>query len=174
MTDQRDKAITEPAGGVEEPKSHRAAAPLSRRALLSGASVALPTILTLNSNSAFGWAITSGTIGTRGASTVATGDDAYCVIGPEVPGKPGVYPLGDQTDIYRIPGNLTYRTGKGNSGDPLSPEQACTSSLDTIYYRYGTTGDGTPIRPLGGAVASLTSPGALASFTGNVSPLEWI
>jgi hypothetical protein len=51
MTDQRDKAITEPAGGVEEARTEVRAG-ISRRAVLHGATAAVPTILTLKSGAA--------------------------------------------------------------------------------------------------------------------------
>lgn len=172
MTDQRDEAFVDPSGGTSEVPASVAPASISRRALVKGASVALPTILTLNSNAAFGWAVTSGTIGTRPASTnVELADDAICVIGdtPEG-GKAGVYDV-TQSEFYQIPGDFKYATGPGGSGTALNAEQACESTLEKIYYK--GSGGWTEARPLGGAVASLATPGAMASFSNNVYPDIW-
>lgn len=147
---------------------------------MGGASVVLPTILTLNSNAAFGGAATSATIATRPAKNAASGD-AICVQGgPTRRGaKPGDYPV-RTSDFYRVRGDRQYYT-KNWRGDevPLNPEQACTYKGE-IYYRratnYRRAGDepGTKVRPLGGAVASLTHPGAMASLSANgVYPNDW-
>ena len=83
----------------------------SRRALIRGASVAVPTILTLNSNAAMGWAIGSNTIGTR-APVAGNKNDVLCLETkglPEV--KPGVYGLGSPpyAEVYEIPSHVDFK-----------------------------------------------------------------
>ena len=52
MTDQTDKAVTEPTADVAQESASGAVAGISRRDVLRGASVALPTVLTLHSGAA--------------------------------------------------------------------------------------------------------------------------
>jgi hypothetical protein len=174
MTDQRDKDAAQLAGSVEQEGPPFPPARISRRALMRGASVALPTILTLNSNAAFGWAATSATIATRPAKSVASGD-AICVQGgPTQRGaRPGVHPV-RTSDFYRVRGDRQYYTKNWRGNEiPLNPEQACTYRGE-IYYRRTTNDQGTQVRPLSGAVASLAHPGAMASLSADgVYPNDW-
>jgi len=172
MTDQRDKPGVEPDGRIGETRAAGAPAPISRRALMTGASVALPTILTLNSSAAFGLAVTSAVVRTRLADAAATGD-AICVIGTETPGgATGVYEV-SQSDFYRVRGDLYYRTGPDdlNPGVTYNAEQACESSLQQVYYSSDGT-SWTARQPLGGAVASLTDP-AITSVSVSTLPIDW-
>jgi hypothetical protein len=174
MTEQRDKNVAEPIGSVEQEAQPVSPTRISRRALMRGASVALPTILTLNSNAAFGWAATSATIATRPAKSVASGD-AICVQGgpPRRGARPGVHPV-RTSDFYHVKGDLQYYTKNWRGNEvPLNPEQACTYRGE-IYYRSTTNDQGTQVRALNGAVASLTHPGAMTSLSANgVYPTNW-
>ncbi len=159
--------------GRDNSAAERAPAPpatISRRMLVRGASVAVPTILTLNSTAAVGWAIASNTIGTK----AATGDqgDALCLdlssTGGEV--KPGVYALGDPpyAEVIRIPSSNEYRSTVGGTGQPTTiyPEDVC---LDGGYIEYkGSSGGWTALdtRPL--PPGALVSNAAVASFGNQV------
>ena len=177
MTDQRDKPGVEPDDRIGETRAGGAPAPISRRALMTGASVALPTILTLNSNAAFGWAVTSGTIGTRAANVQAAGDvDVICVVGTDTSGTPGgktgVYEV-QTSDFYRVRG-VPYSTTSDGSG-VINPELACEADGEIYYYADGTWNPTGPVGGFGGAVASvsLTDTSAMNSFSaGKLVPPE--
>lgn len=170
MTESRDPTaiapITDDAAGVVP-------ASISRRMLLRGASVAAPTILTLNSNAAMGWAIASGTIGTRapdgGSGSVLCLDRA--TTGAEV--KPGVYSLGDPpyAEVVDVPSSYDYRRRQNldwtGSTTSIRPEQVCSEG-GAIEYK--ATGGGwvkldKPIRP---ARYPLVSSTAVASFADRI------
>jgi hypothetical protein len=176
MTEQRDKNAVEPTGSVEHEAQPVSPTRISRRALMRGASVALPTILTLNSNAAFGWAATSATIATRQAKPNASGD-VLCVQGgpPRRGARPGAHPV-RTSDFYLVRGDGQYRyytKDRGGNEVPLNPEQSCTYRGE-IYYRSETSDQGTHVRALNGAVASLAHPGAMASLSANgVYPTNW-
>ena len=166
MTDQRDKPTIEPSNESGSTPDSPRSGQISRRTLIRGASVGLPTILTLNSGAAFAWAVGSGTVGTRPASSTATGD-SICVVGdPKSGAAPGVYGVAE-SDLYRIRGDLYYKTGTGNSGSLLSPEQVCEYTGD-VYYKTTANGTGTKVtKAWRGAVASLTHSGSMDSLSTN-------
>lgn len=157
MTAGRDNSAAERAPATP--------ATISRRMLVRGASVAVPTILTLNSTAAVGWAIASNTIGTK----AATGDqgDVLCLdlgsTGDEV--KPGVYALGDPpyAEVIKIPSSNEYRSRVGGTGQPTTiyPEDVC---LDGGYIEYKGDGDWTPLKTQPLPPGALVSNAAVASF----------
>lgn len=123
-----------PAGGP---------ASLSRRALIRGASVAVPTILTLNSNAAMGWALGSNTIGTR-PPTSGNKHDVLCLETkglPEV--KPGVYRLGSPpyAEVYEIPSSVEFKrkvgSGPSASWKKVYPQDVCVSG-GVVKYKSGS------------------------------------
>lgn len=176
MAGQRDQDAASMSGGIEQAERPVSPTRISRRALMGGASVALPTILTLNSSAAFGWAATSATIATRPAKSVASGD-AICVQGgpPRRGARPGVHPV-RTSDFYRVRSDHQYFAKDWHGNEvPLNPEQACTYRGE-IYYRSltGIDQESTQVRALNGAVASLAQTGALASLSSNgVYPTDW-
>lgn len=141
MTDSRETTAIAPS---TDDSAETAPVSISRRTLLRGATVAAPTILTLNSNAAMGWAIASGTIGTTkpsGGSRSAICLDVQSV-GGEV--KPGVYSLGNPpfADVVDVPSSYKYRrcedgdcSGTGKKTD-LRPEQVCSEG-GTIQVKAG-------------------------------------
>lgn len=115
----------------------------SRRALIRGASVAVPTILTLNSNAAMGWALSSNTIGTR-APVAGNKNGVLCLDTkglPEV--KPGVYGLGSPpyAEVYEIPSHVEYRRkdGAGPSAkwQKVHPQDVCVKG-GVVQYKSGS------------------------------------
>lgn len=163
MTDQRDKADIGPAATVADEAAPAAAAGISRRALLRGASAAAPAILTLNSNAAFGWSLTSGTVGTI-QPTGQTGEATCLVDGVEVDpnNKPGVYST-DGASFVKVDGQLMYSSAADGS-QLLSPEQVCTRT-ETIYYSGDNGSTWQPVEAPGGALVSFSALSA-ASFSG--------
>ena len=142
MTDPREPTAIAPA-----PDDSAGAPPasISRRMLLRGASVAAPTILTLNSTAAVGWAIASGTIGTT-RPTGGTGP-AICLdkttVGSEV--KTGVYLIPDRyAEVVDVPNTLYYRRRGDNwtgSKTTIRPEQVCSEGGYIEYSYTGGTGN---------------------------------
>ena len=160
-----------PEGRVDEETSPaQAGGPTSpgRRALIRGASVAVPTILTLNSNAAMGWAISSNTIGTKDPNP-GNWQGVNCL---ETQGlsevKPGVYGLGSPpyAEVYEIPSNVKFKrqVGSGPSADwkDASPQDVCVKG-GVVKYKSGSDwkklNDGQPIPR-----RAIVSSAACASF----------
>lgn len=116
---------------------------VSRRAILRGASVAVPTILTLNSGVAAAVARSSNIIGA--VQSGAPPGDKYCFDASPYEPLPGWrsgkwrYDLGQNPDfdVVRIPGDLNYQEA-ASPGVLVSPETVCTTSGDYQYQVPGT------------------------------------
>ena len=166
MTDQRDKAIDEPAGGVAVPAAAGQPANLSRRALLRGATIAAPAILTMSTASA---ALAASSVRTYTSVTTAQGDGKYyCLaekttLGPPINGNPNALQVGSaQTPVvYSIP-ERNYSIAQNNSGsNAITEQQMCrTSALDGTTYYYSSSG-WQPVKVRRGILMSAAAMGSL-------------
>lgn len=139
MTDKRENEQAEPVAVMTAPQPAPAA--ISRRLLIRGAYVAVPTILTLNSKTAAAWAVASGTI----AAAPRTGGDALCMYGdfPPEPGpKTGQYLLPDNPSVIEISSDYEYKlrpSGGGGYGSSISAEDVCEFGGQDLKYRLKNT-----------------------------------
>jgi hypothetical protein len=167
---------------TNDPESHEASAassaplgegkPVSRRAVLRGSLVTVPTILTLSSGSAL--ALSSNLIGVNPAAEPVVGENFACLdVSPTstvmpVSGRPNVYDLGNpvNADLTAIPVNRDFYRGQDES-NPVTGPQMCAEG-GTFYYKK-TEADGIETWPAvqikQGVLCSAT---ALASFTGKI------
>jgi hypothetical protein len=159
MTDQRDKATESRDAGVGLPLGQVDTPGLSRRAMLRGATLAVPTILTLGSGAAL--AASSNLLGTN---QTATATDVNC-LDPRstkgaLPTNPNVYDLGSPPygEVTVIPSTNRYRD-KATDLD-ITTSQVC--QLDgTVKVKYNGTGPWVEKTRYPGA---MTSAAAMASF----------
>jgi len=154
---------------VERKESNGASAKINRRAMLRGASAAVPAILTLNSGAAL--ARSSNLIGA--ANHLGTQDGKYrCLDFDGIRGteRPNVYDLGDPAmgHVTRIDAESRYyKTWSGSYSRGASSEvtkpQMCTEG--GTYYRRGSyrTAEVTVKR---GVLVSAT---ALSSFSSGIN-----
>jgi len=148
---------------------------VSRRAILRGVSVAVPTILTLNSGVAAAVARSSNLIGA--VRSGAPPGDKLCFDASAYDPLPGWrsgkirYDLGRRPDfdVVRIPSSLNYR----DAGSPrvlVNPEKVCTTSGDYQYQVPGSetwTGLADTRKP-----SMLLSATALTSFVGKYNEID--
>jgi hypothetical protein len=141
MTDPTNQSVTEPS--VSDSAEPVTSASVSRRALLRGVTVAAPAILTLNSNTALGLAMTSGTIVTQ-APTGTTGT-VNCLDKTSVGAQltTNRYSMGDPpyAEVVNVPSTMTYRkSARANwmgMKTAVSPEQVCSQGGDIEYTAGG-------------------------------------
>lgn len=175
MTDQRDAATSPQVGSVEQARTPVAQPGLSRRSLLRGAYVAVPTILTLNSGVAAAIARSSNLIGAR-TSGMPPGDK-YCFDARAYDPLPGSrsgklrYDLGPNPDfdVVRIPGSLDYQDS-GSPGVLVSGETVCTTE-GNYQYRVPGTDTWTDLNDTG-KPSVLVSATALTSFAGRYAEID--
>lgn len=183
MTAEHDEShgMTDSAASAPPVASDGAAGSgFSRRALLTGATTAVPTILTLNSSAAVAWAIGSGTIGTR--ATVA-GDQGgvLCLETKELRElKTGVYSVGSPpyVEVINMPGSpdVRYQLRTGDT----NPQGQYTGPATTVYPQdVCVNGGHIEIKPAGASQfvplqsnpqpkRALVSTSAVTSFGGNL------
>jgi hypothetical protein len=124
MTDQRDKANTEPAGGVDElPSTARAG--ISRRDMIRGASVALPTMLTLNSGTAL--ALSSSARLMPSAQPGQVGDNVVCLDITNLSGPP--YPIAKGAFATAVPVQYSYVSLADLSGVKLDQPNDISNAI---------------------------------------------
>ena len=152
-------------GLAETAATEQAPAYVSRRMLLRGAAVSVPTVLTLHSGAAF--AFSSNLIGAAaGAPKDPNGNylclDVSSTAGPGPRG--GVYDLGAPAyaDVAAIPSNREYHTEKKSGSPKVTGPQMCSSGGDFYYKKYGATWK--PVNVKRGVLVSAT---ALSSFSGS-------
>ena len=125
MTDQRDLATESRDAGVDAPAGQADAPNLSRRAMLRGATMAVPTILTLGSGAAL--AASSNLLSTNRTATSA---DVNCLDPAStqgtLPTNPNVYDLGSPAygEVTVIPSANRYRDPSNNNAT-LTTSQVC-------------------------------------------------
>jgi len=175
MTDQRDKATARSADRVAEQALAAEPAGISRRTLLRGAYVAVPTILTLNSGVAAAWARSSNVL--SGVRQGAPAGDKLCVdVSPfdEVPGRTLSYDLGARPDfdVVRIPSpSLIYRD-KSLPGKPIvSAETVCVKS-STYQYKPANGGKWEDLKKNTRKPSIMVSATALHSFAGRYAECD--
>ena len=148
MTEQNDKTDFDLTQDAAVPTAPDAQPGISRRALLRGGTLAAPAILTLNSNAAVGWAMTSAaTIGTR--TPDGTGGDATCLIGGEQVDpytKPGVY-YADSGEFWEVDGSLRYSLTA--DGSQIVPADFVCQQTEPLYVSSdgGLTWSAEPVPP---------------------------
>jgi hypothetical protein len=159
MTDQRDQATDPRDPGVDVPLGRADTPNLQRRAMLRGATVAVPTILTLGSGAAL--AASSNLLGTNQTPTTA---DVNC-LDPRstqgtLPTNPNVYDLGSPPygEVTVIPSTNRYRNPIDNSA--LTTSQVCQFN-GSVQVKYGGTGPWVSKTRYPGAMTSVS---AMASF----------
>jgi hypothetical protein len=140
MTLPRDDQPVEPAADAGSSDAPSVAQPLSRRALLRGAAVAAPTIVTMSSASAV---VAMSSVRTYTSIDAPQGDgNYYCLaekstLGPSQNGHPDALDVGEfqQPMIARIP-ERDYRREPGESGARVSEVDMCRDSAfkGTRYY----------------------------------------
>jgi len=159
MTDQRDQATESRDAGVDKPVDRPVAPDFSRRAVLCGATVVVPTILTLGSGAA--WAASSNLLGTNQTATTA---DVNCLdprtTQGSLPTNPNIYDLGSPPygEVTVIPSANRYRNK--TTGATLTTSQVCQFN-GTVQVKYNGTGPWADKLRYPGAMASAT---AMASF----------
>ena len=142
--------------------------PLSRRALLRGAAVTVPTILTLHSGAAL--AFSSNLIGVDPAAEPVVGDNYACLdlssssTVVEVPDRLNTYDLGDpvNADVTAIPTAREHFRTKDRSS-PVSGPVMCDEG-GTFYFKDSSNQWATGTVKQG----VLLSATAMASFTGKI------
>ena len=164
MTDQREQATESPAAGVDVPVVQGAPANLTRRAMLRGATVAVPTILTLGSGAAL--AASSNLLATNTTPTTA---DVNCLdpmsTQGTLPTNPNVYDLGapPYADVTVIEAMHRYR-------NPATSKDMITSEVcrfnGKVQVKYNGTGPWVDKTRTPGAMASAA---ALASFGSRIN-----
>jgi len=163
-TDQREQATGSPAAGVDAPVVQSAPANLTRRAMLHGATVAVPTILTLGSGAAL--AASSNLLATNTTPTTA---DVNCLdpmsTQGTLPTNPNVYDLGSPpyADVTVIPSANRYRNPATNTD--MTTSQVCRFN-GTVQVKYNGTGAWQNKTRTTGAMASAS---ALASFGSRIN-----
>lgn len=140
MTRPRDEQPVESAADVATRDVRASAEPLSRRALLRGAAVAAPTIVTMSSASAM---VAMSSVRTVTSIDAPQGDgNYYCLaekstLGPAQSGQPDALDVGDfpQPVVSRIP-ERNYRREAGDSGAAVTEVEMCRDSdlRGTTYY----------------------------------------
>ncbi len=144
MTDQRDKATIEPASGVDVTATATVqAANLSRRALLRGATIAAPAILSLSPASA---ALAASSVRTYTSTTA--GGEVNCLaekstLGQPINGNPNALQVGSaQTPVvYNIP-ERNYVVAASDSAAGVTEQEMCRNSDlngTTYFYPRGDT-----------------------------------
>lgn len=164
MTDQREQASDSPAAGVDAPVVQDSSANLTRRAMLRGATAAVPTILTLGSGAAL--AASSNLLATN---TTPTTTDVNCLDPAStqgtLPTNPNVYDLGSPpyADVTVIPSANRYRNPATNTD--MTTSQVCRFS-GKVQVKYNGTGMWYEKTRTTGAMASAA---ALASFGSRIN-----
>jgi hypothetical protein len=159
MTDQRDQATESRDAGVEAPVGQPDTPDLSRRAMLRGATVAVPTILTLGSGAAL--AASSNLLGTNQTPTTT---DVNCLNPAStqgtLPTNPNVYDLGAPPygEVTVIPSTNRYRNKA--TGLDITTSEACQLN-GTVQVKYNGSGPWVDKTRTAGAMASAA---AMASF----------
>jgi hypothetical protein len=144
MPDERSEMSREQGSHSVTPPASHTPSNVSRRALLRGASAALPTVLTLQSGAAL--AQSSNLIGTvkHASKAIGEGGRVQCLdMASAVDGTPTKLDLGDRPVLHvqYITQRQYYRPDKsGNAGDPSKPvtiEQMCKEG-GVYWYKDGT------------------------------------
>lgn len=175
MTDERDKATTGTCVSVPADTTAADAPPsVTRRALLRGASAAVPTILTLQSGAAL--AQSSNLMGTVQSANQAVGEggNVQCIdMASAVGGTPQQLDLGQnpQLAMQYIPQRTYYLTKSGAAGsksDEIVSIEAMCRNGGTYWYKDGSgPKEALSVSPAGNPVKAgfLVSATALHSFT---------
>lgn len=179
MTVERDKTDPGSRVDVQTPADTGAMAPISRRALLRGASAAVPTILTLHSGAAL--AQTSNLVGTVQYASQAIGENnaVQCLdYASAVGGTPAQLDLGDNPSLHvqYVPQRQYYLpTADGTGGDwtkPVSTEYVCQKGGTYWWRENGTTGKPIKLTSTTGVqnvnYGFMVSATALASFSADI------
>jgi hypothetical protein len=165
MTDQNDEARAPSTAGTQATVG-AVREPFTRRALLRGAAIAAPTIVTMNTASA-ALAMTSVRTYTSSDAPQADGN-FYCLeekstLGPPLSGNPNALQL-NSTSMPKITTyqERDYRTADNSSASTVTEVQMCRSSgLDGTMYYYKSTG-WNPITVKRGILMSAAAMGSLA------------
>jgi hypothetical protein len=159
MTDQRDQVTESVDAGVDALVDRPGTPNLSRRAMLRGATAAVPTILTLGSGAAL--AASSNLLGTTQTPTTTDVNclDPSSTQGPLV-SNPNVYDLGSPPygEVTIIPATNRYRNPA--TGLDMTTSEVCQLN-GTVQVKYGGSGPWVSKTRYPGAMASAT---ALASL----------
>lgn len=167
MAEQHDETSTGSAVVAEATPATRTA-PISRRALIRGASAAVPTILTLNSASAVA-AMASAALITP--SNQPQGGNYLCFseVTPDTANGRYVFrPPVFEGDITAIPGHETYYTQRGATGTrQVSPVEMCANvnGQSEFWYQPGGRGAWEQIQVNRGIVVSCDAVGSFGSVS---------
>jgi len=167
MTQQRDEQSNRSTGAVVAETSGPAAGSLTRRALLRGAAIAAPSIVTIGSASA---AVAMSSVRTYTSTEAAQPDGNYYCLAEDSTLGPSDTAGGDSLDIggiqsptvFRIP-ERDYRRGPNASHDRVSEVQMCReSALDGTNYYYQGRGGWPGVKVKRGILMSADAMGSLA------------
>ena len=153
MTDQRDQAIVPQGESVATAAGAAVTPAMTRRALLRGAAVAAPTILTLSSASA---AVALSSVKTYTGVTTPQEDGSYHCLAEEstlgyapgnLPGNPAALQIGDSPTpiVYQIP-ERDYFNAPDVAGVAKTEYEMCRDG-GNYYYQSGDTWPGVEVKP---------------------------